>query len=130
YLRCPGAQPNSFGAFENLSSGHLIDDGYFALIISQKTNLPEFLRIASLGMRGQHIENDSIIYTQAKRIKVTPKEKMRLNIDGELGGELPRELINLRQHIAFYVSNPLLETEAAIISRTQRLSEESFDDTR
>src|SRR5699024_2843379 len=86
-----------------------------------KTNLPEFLRIASLGMRGQHIENDSIIYTQAKRIKVTPKEKMLLNIDGEFGGELPGELINLKQHIAFYVSNTFLETEAAIRSRKQAL---------
>lgn len=118
------ANTNSVGGFEKLAPDALIDDGYFDLIILKKTNLPEFLRIASLGMRGQHIENDSIIYTQAKRIKVTPKEKMLLNIDGEFGGELPGELINLKQHIAFYVSNAFLETEAAIRSRNQALLEE------
>src|SRR5699024_5799148 len=115
---------NSFRDYKIRAPFELIDDVYFDLINLKKTNLPEFLRIASLGMRGQQIENDSIIYTQAKRIKVTPKEKMLLNIDGEFGGELPGELINLKQHIAFYVSNTFLETEAAIRSRNQALLEE------
>src|SRR5699024_5798640 len=110
--------------FEKLAPGALIDDGYFDLIILKKTNFPVFLRIASLGMRGQHIENDSIIYTHAKRIKVTPKENMLLNIDGEIGEELPGEHIDLKQHIVFYVSNTFLETEAAIRSRNQALLEE------
>src|SRR5699024_828974 len=93
------ANTNSGGGFDTLAPGALIDDGYFDLIILNKTNLPEFLRIAWLGMRGQHIENDNIIYTQAKRIKVTPKEKMLLNIDGDFGGELPGELITCHQPI-------------------------------
>src|SRR5699024_1779069 len=118
------ANTNSVGGFEKLAPGALIDDGYFDLIIMKKTNMPEILRIASPGMREPHIAKDSIMYTQAKRIKVTSKEKMLLNIDGEFGRELPGELINLKQHIAFYVSNTCLETEAAIRSRNQALLEE------
>src|SRR5699024_2637120 len=118
------ANTNSVGGFEKLAPGALIDDGYFDLIILKKKNLPIFHRIESLSKHGQHIKNDSIIYTQYKRIKVTPKEKMLLNNDGEFGGELPGELIKLTQHIAFYVSNTFLETEAAIRSRNQALLEE------
>src|SRR5699024_11976013 len=55
------ANTNSVGGFEKLAPGALIDDGYFDLIILKKTNLHEFLRIAYLGMRWQHIENDIII---------------------------------------------------------------------
>lgn len=118
------ANTNSVGGFEKLAPDALIDDGYFDLLILKKTNVAEFMRVASLGMRGQHLENESIIYTQAKRIKVTPKDKMLLNVDGEFGGELPGELINLKQHIEFYVSDAFLKYEATIKSRNQALLEE------
>lgn len=111
------ANTNSVGGFEKLAPDALIDDGVFDLLILKKTNLAEFLRIASAGLRGHHIEDDNIIYTQAKRIKVTPKEKMLLNVDGEFGGMLPGEFINLQQHIEFYVSNAFLEREKTIKER-------------
>lgn len=105
------ANTNSVGGFEKLAPDALIDDGYFDLLILKKASLPEFLRIATAGLRGHHLEDDKIIYTQAKRIKVTPKEKMLLNIDGEYGGELPGEIINLKQHIPFLVSKKFIERE-------------------
>lgn len=108
------ANTNSVGGFEKLAPNALIDDGYFDLLILKKTNLAEFLRIATAALRGAHLDDEKIIYTQAKRIKVTPKEKMLLNIDGEYGGELPGEIINLKQHIEFYVSDEFLEREAKI----------------
>ncbi len=108
------ANTNSVGGFEKLAPDALIDDGYFDLLILKKTNLPEFLRIATAGLRGTHLEDEHIIYTQAKRIKVTPKEKMLLNVDGEYGGELPGEIINLKQHIEFFVSEEFIEREARI----------------
>lgn len=108
------ANTNSVGGFEKLAPDALIDDGYFDLLILKKTNLPEFLRIATAGLRGTHLEDEHIIYTQAKRIKVTPKEKMLLNVDGEYGGKLPGEIINLKQHIEFFVSDEFIEREARI----------------
>ena len=105
---------NSVGGFEKLAPNALIDDGYFDMLILKKSSLAEFLRVASAGIRGTHLENDNIIYTQAKQIKVIPQDKMLLNIDGEYGGELPGEIINLQQHIEFYVSREFMQKEMEI----------------
>ena len=115
------ANTNSVGGFEKLAPDALIDDGYFDLLILKKTNLGEFLRIATAGIRGTHIEDENIIYTQAKRIKITPKQKMLLNVDGEYGGELPGEIVNLRRHIQFFVSDEFLEREKEIKSKKTEL---------
>src|SRR5699024_11972056 len=108
------ANTNSIGGFEKVTPDALIDDGYFDLIILKKTNLADFLRLATAAMRGAHIHDDHIIYAQAKRIKVTPTEKMLLNIEGEYGGELPGEIINLKQHIDFGVQEMFIEKHIMI----------------
>lgn len=117
------ANTNSVGGFEKLAPEALIDDGYFDLLILKKSNLAEFLRVASAGIRGNHLEDDNVLYTQAKRIKIIPKEKMLLNIDGEYGGELPGEIVNLQQHIEFYVSEEFLKREADIKGKLLKLGE-------
>jgi len=116
---------NSVGGFEKLAPDALIDDGYFDLLILKKSNLAEFLRVASAGIRGTHLEDDNILYTQAKRINIIPQDKMLLNIDGEYGGELPGEITNLQQHVEFYVSNAFLAKEQEV--RAQRLRIEEID---
>lgn len=108
------ANTNSVGGFEKLAPNALVDDGYFDLLILKKTNLGEFLRLATAALRGAHLEDDRVIYTQAKKIKVTPKEKMLLNIDGEYGGDLPGEIVNLKQHIPFIVSQEFIDRENEI----------------
>lgn len=101
------ANTNSVGGFEKLAPDAKFDDGYFDLIILRKTNLAEFIRIASLALRGAHLDDKNIIHAQAKHIKVTPEDNMQLNIDGEFGGMLPGEFINLKQHIEFFVPTEL-----------------------
>lgn len=105
------ANTNSVGGFEKLAPDAKINDGYFDLLILRKANLAEFIRIATLVLRGTHIDDDHVIYTQAKHIKVTPADKMQLNIDGEYGGLLPGEFINYREHIEFFVPNEFIETQ-------------------
>lgn len=100
---------NSVGGFEKLAPDAKLNDGYFDLLILRKTNLAEFIRIATLALRGAHLESDNIIYRQAKHIKVTPEDKMQLNIDGEYGGLLPGEFTNLKQHIEFMVPREFKE---------------------
>ncbi|AXI08207.1 diacylglycerol kinase [Oceanobacillus zhaokaii] len=102
---------NSVGGFEKLAPGAKLNDGYFDLLILRETNLAEFIRIATLALRGAHLDNKNLIYAQAKHIKVIPEEKMQLNIDGEYGGLLPGEFINLQQHIEFIVPPEYLEKE-------------------
>src|SRR5699024_9911236 len=100
---------NSVGGFEKIAPDAKIDDGYFDLLILRKTNLAEFIRLATLALRGAHVDNKNLIYAQAKRIKVDPYDKMQLNVDGEFGGLLPGEIINLQQHIEVFVSDDFLK---------------------
>lgn len=94
---------NSVGGFERLAPDASINDGLFSLLILKKTNLADFIRIASLAVRGEHIHDPHVIYTQANRIKVTSKEKVQLNLDGEFGGLLPAEFVNLYRHLEVFV---------------------------
>jgi diacylglycerol kinase (ATP) len=94
---------NSIGGFEKLSPSSSINDGMFTLLILKKTNLADFIRIASLALRGEHVNDPKVIYTKANRIKVHSDEKVLLNLDGEFGGVLPAEFVNLYRHFEVFV---------------------------
>ena len=94
---------NSIGGFEKLSPSSSINDGMFTLLILTKTNLADFIPIASLALRGEHINDPKVIYTKANRIKVHSDEKVLLNLDGEFGGVLPAEFVNLYRHFEVFV---------------------------
>lgn len=94
---------NSIGGFEKLAPDSSINDGLFSLLILKKTNLAEFIRIATLATRGEHINDPNVIYTKANRIKVYSKEKVQINLDGEFGGLLPAEFANLYRHLEVFV---------------------------
>jgi diacylglycerol kinase (ATP) len=100
---------NSVGGFEKLVPDSSLNDGMFDLIILKKTNLAEFIRIATLALRGEHINDPQLIYTKANRVKVFTDEKMQLNLDGEFGGLLPGEFVNLYQHIEVFVTKEKAE---------------------
>ena len=95
---------NSVGGFEKLAPDSSMNDGLFDLIILKKANLADFIKIATLASRGDHIHDPHVIYTKANRIKVNNAEKMQLNLDGEYGGLLPGEFVNLYRHIDVFVS--------------------------
>jgi len=97
------ALTNSVGGFEKLAPDASINDGLFSLLILKKTNLAEFIRVASLALRGEHIDDPNVIYSKANHIKVKSKEKVQLNIDGEYGGLLPAEFYNLYRHLEVFV---------------------------
>ncbi|MBD8006605.1 diacylglycerol kinase [Bacillus norwichensis] len=97
------ALTNSVGGFEKLAPDASINDGLFSLLILKKTNLAEFIRVASLALRGEHIDDPNVIYSKANHIKVKSKEKVQLNIDGEYGGLLPAEFNNLYRHLEVFV---------------------------
>lgn len=109
---------NSVGGFEKLAPDAKLDDGYFDLLILKKVNLAEFIHVATLALRGDHLKNENVIYAKARNIKVTPAEKMLLNIDGEYGGELPGEFTNLKQHIEFVVPKSFIEQHQVITTET------------
>lgn len=102
---------NSVGGFEKLAPDARLDDGYFDLLILKKVNLAEFIHIASLALRGAHLNSNDVLYVRAKNIKVHPTEQMLLNIDGEYGGLLPGEFVNLKQHIEMIVPAIFIEQQ-------------------
>jgi diacylglycerol kinase (ATP) len=102
---------NSVGGFEKLAPNSSINDGMFSLLILKKTNLADFIRIATLAIRGDHIYDEQVVYTQANRIKVTSNEKVQLNLDGEFGGLLPAEFENLYRHLEVFVPKDKIRPE-------------------
>lgn len=103
---------NSVAGFDKLAPDALFNDGYFDLVILKKLNLAEFIRIVTLALRGAHLEDDNIIYVQAKHVIVTPEDDMQLNIDGEFGGMLPGEFTNLKEHIEYVVPAAFIKKQA------------------
>ncbi len=100
---------NSVGGFEKLAPDSSLNDGLFDLLILKKVNLADFIKVATLAIRGEHINDSHVIYTKANRVKVNPTEKMQINLDGEYGGLLPGEFVNLFQHINVLVSKEKAE---------------------
>ncbi|MBB5172538.1 diacylglycerol kinase [Texcoconibacillus texcoconensis] len=104
------ANTNSVGGFEKLAPNAYMNDGMFDMLIVKKTNIADVARIASSALRGEHIHDDRVIYVQAHRIKVHPEKEMLLNIDGEYGGKLPGEFVNLYQHLDMLVPEKKLNS--------------------
>ena len=94
---------NSVGGFEKLAPDASINDGKFTLLILKEVNMAEFIRLASLALRGEHLSDPHIIYAKASRITVSSKERVLLNLDGEFGGVLPAVFQNLEKHIEVMV---------------------------
>lgn len=94
---------NSVGGFEKLAPDASINDGKFTLMILKEVNMAEFIRLASLALRGEHLSDPHVIYTKASKISVTSEETVLLNLDGEYGGILPATFENLCQHIEVLV---------------------------
>ncbi|KPB05885.1 diacylglycerol kinase [Bacillus sp. CHD6a] len=104
---------NSVGGFEKLAPDSCMNDGMFDLIILKKANIADFIRIASMALRGDHVKDDLVIYTKANRVKVNTQEKMQLNLDGEYGGLLPGEFVNLYRHLEVLVTEKRKKIEMA-----------------
>lgn len=100
------ANSNSIGGFEKLAPYADLSDGLFDVIILKRTSLPEFVRLATLALRGDHISDPNVMHFKAKNIKVYPNntDPVLINLDGELGGNLPGEFQILPNHIEVFVS--------------------------
>lgn len=105
------ANTNSVGGFEKLAPDAKMNDGYFEVIILTKTNIAEFIGIATLALRGAHLDIKQLVYKKSRYVKITALDKMQLNIDGEYGGLLPGEFKSLKQHIEFFVPIEFKEKE-------------------
>ncbi|MGV3487242.1 MAG: diacylglycerol kinase [Tuberibacillus sp.] len=103
------ANTNSVAGFERLAPEASLSDGMFDLLILKKVNLAEFIRLARLAIKGEHINDDKVLYAKASHVKVETDDKMQLNLDGEFGGLTPATYNNLRHHIELIVPKKMAE---------------------
>lgn len=99
------ANSNSFGGFDRLAPHADLSDGKLDCIVVKKTNLAEFIRLATQAIRGEHLKDPNVLYFQTDYLKATTvgAETVLLNLDGELGGQLPCVVEALPGHIDVFV---------------------------
>ena len=97
------ANSNSVGGFEKLAPTATIDDGLFDVIAVKKCNLAEFIRLVTMVVRGEHFNDPRVIYFKTNRMEVTSPNKVEINVDGELGGELPGVFEVLPRHLSIFM---------------------------
>jgi len=97
------ANTSSVGGFNRLAPRASVNDGMFGLIIIKKTNVINFIHLANAALRGQHLNDPTVLYAQAKKIHVQADKAIGINLDGEYGGQLPGEFINLYHHLQMIV---------------------------
>lgn len=94
---------HSVGGFEKLAPDASVNDGMFDLLILKKGTLADLIKAASQAVRGEHLNNPQILYTQANRIKVYTPDKLMINLDGEYGGDTPMEFENLYHYLDVFI---------------------------
>ena len=93
---------NSMAGFEKLVPDAKLDDGNFTLLIVEKSNLAEMGHIMTLASRGEHINHPKVHYYKAQSVNISSYSDMALNVDGEYGGQLPANFLNLVRHIEVF----------------------------
>ncbi|MFD1174779.1 diacylglycerol kinase [Paenibacillus puldeungensis] len=96
------ANSNSVGGFEKLAPDASIDDGMLDVIAVKKCNLAEFIRLVTMALRGDHFNDPHVVYFKTPRMEVTSPGHVLINLDGELGGELPGVFEILPQHLQIF----------------------------
>lgn len=99
------ANSHSVGGFDRLAPQADLSDGKLDCIIVKKCNLPEFIRLATAAIRGEHVKDPNVIYFQTDYFKATTSgnETVQLNLDGEMGGQLPCECQVLPGHLEVFI---------------------------
>ncbi len=97
------ANSTSVAGFERLAPEAKLDDGMFDVFILKKCTLADFIRITSLALRGEHLEDERVVHFQTNYIKITSPDYVQMNLDGEFGGTLPMECMVLPRHIPIIV---------------------------
>lgn len=91
---------NSVAGFERLAPDASMTDGLFDVIILRKCNLADFIRLASMALRGEHLNDPLIIHFKSRHLEITSPDHVQINLDGELGGTLPCSFTVLPSHMS------------------------------
>lgn len=93
------ANSTSVAGFEKLAPEASLNDGKLDLIILKKCSLADFIRLASMALRGDHLNDPLVEYLHVDEIMLRSEDQVQLNLDGELGGSLPGRFSVLPHHL-------------------------------
>lgn len=93
---------NSVGGFERLAPESKLDDGLLDVLLIRKMNLAEFIRLVTLALRGEHLNDPHVTHFRTNSLKVTTPDYVQLNLDGEYGGVLPCNFSVLPSHLRIF----------------------------
>ncbi len=65
--------------------------------------MPEFIRVVTLALRGEHLNDPNLIHFQTRHLQIASPDYVQVNLDGELGGTLPCVFTSLPQHLRIIV---------------------------
>lgn len=108
------ALTNSVAGFETIVPDAKLDDGQFTLLIVKKSNLWQIAQLASQVLKGgAHINNPQLIYKKTSKVNIEPlnHDPIKVNLDGEYGGDAPMTFENLKQHIEFVANIDAMNTD-------------------
>jgi len=77
------------GGFKNVIPGASLNDGKFDLLLVEKSELIDVAGIFILSLTGEHIKHPNLKYIQVEEISIVGDEGINVDVDGELGGQLP-----------------------------------------
>jgi diacylglycerol kinase family enzyme len=93
------------GGGMNLTPGAKTDDGFFNILLIKDLSLKDRLVAFSKIYSGKHIKNGKFSYFTAKKLNVSSKEKVLVEADGELLGNLPCSVQIVPKAIPVIVAN-------------------------
>ncbi|WP_202080996.1 diacylglycerol kinase [Caldalkalibacillus salinus] len=97
------ANSQSIGGLNKIAPEANLQDGLFDVLVVKKTSIPEFIKIVTLALRGEHFKDPRVIYFRTRELKVTSKNNVQMNLDGEFGGHLPAHFKVLHEHLHVFV---------------------------
>lgn len=130
---------NSVGGFEQIVPDAELGDGQFTVIIVKTANVVEMIRLITLVFNGgKHVDDPNIIYTKTHSLHAerTDGEPLKINLDGEYGGDTPMEFLNLTQHIEMFANVDEIpdknlaqnyETQDAVVKEVENISQKDLD---
>jgi YegS/Rv2252/BmrU family lipid kinase len=100
------ALTNSVGGFERLAPGAAVDDGLIHCFIVKDLTIFSSLTVSISLLLGNLKNHKDVIYFTAHNVTVRSADRMRSNVDGEEGPELPVQLGVLPRHLRVIVPEP------------------------
>jgi len=97
----------SAGGFNHIAPKADVNDGLFDVLVFKNMPLVELPNLFFNVMSGQHYDHKNVIHLKSSHLRLESKEKIRADVDGETGPELPVDvdIIHNRLRINTFTDN-------------------------